>query len=150
MRRLHRRNYAEFGKPREVGEIDNLRVLNPPPGLPNFSLLGWNGFERLFIEIEDHPVRPIANRVCLDLNTAAQRFFEHRSQFLRFFREITRSAGRVAVWFQQRRAARTECAVENDFDRALAEMVIVSVDCWSFAQESLRVFTRTINGVDKA
>src|SRR2546430_404331 len=30
VRRLHRRNHAELGEPRKVGEIENLRVLDSP------------------------------------------------------------------------------------------------------------------------
>ena len=150
MRRLHRRDHAEFAEPRQVGRIDNLRVFDAPAGFANFSLAGRHRVKGLLVKIEDHAVRAIANRVRLDLNAAAQGFLEHRFQLFGFFGEITGSFGRVTVWFQQSRAARAERAVQDHFERALREVVIVIVDGRSFYQKSLCIFPRPINRVDKA
>ena len=161
MRWLHRRNDAELGEARNVGRIDNLRVLDAPARLADFPLVRRDGFECLFVKIENHAVGAIADCVRLDLNAAAQCFFEHRPQVFRLFGEITGSVGRVAVRFEQRRAARAERAVENDFDRALREMVIVGADYgeWRHLADGLRIswkdatlrasFARAVNGVDK-
>src|SRR5436305_759604 len=85
----------------------------------SFSLIGRHCFKCSFIKIENRAVRAIPDRMRLDLESATQRFFEHWTQLLRFFGEITRSFRRIIVRLKQRRAARTESAVENNFDRAL-------------------------------
>ena len=132
MRRLHRRNHAELGEARNVYRIDNLRVFNSPPRFLNLPLVRRHRFERAFVKIENHPIGAIANCVCLDLNASTQCFLKHRFQLFRFFGEVTGSLGRIAVRLEQRRAARTERAVENHFDRALGEMVIKRVERDSF------------------
>ena len=53
-----------------------------------------DGFERLFVKIENQSIGAIADRVRFDLNAAAQRFFEHRPQLLWFLREKTGRVGR--------------------------------------------------------
>ena len=85
----------------------------------------------------------------LDLDSAAECFFKHWPQLFRFFGEITGSLGRVVVRLQQRRAARTERAIKNNFDRALGEMMIERADRRAFLQKVLRVFARPINAIDQ-
>ena len=54
------------------GGIENLRMLDAPARLANFSLFRRNGFECLFVKIEDHSIGAIADGVRLDLNAATQ------------------------------------------------------------------------------
>src|SRR4030095_11111342 len=85
-----------------------------------------------------------------DLDAAAQRFFEQRTQLLGLLGEKTRRVRRIVIRLQQCSAARAERAVENDVDRALREMVIERVDCRPSSQEILCIFARTVNGVEKS
>src|SRR6184192_4242325 len=98
MRWLHRRNDAELCELRNVGRIDNLRVLDTPAWFPNFSLVRRYRFERLLVKIENHVVCPISDGMGLDLNPAPQRFFEHRPQLFRLLGQKTGSLGRVPIW----------------------------------------------------
>src|SRR5205807_4673329 len=87
------------------------------------------------------------DRVRLDLKSASQRFFKHRSQLFGLLGEVTGSVRRVVVRFQQRCAARTERAVEDHFDRTLREMMIEGVEGDAFLQEIIRVVARTVNAI---
>ncbi len=57
MRRLHRRNHAEFREARYICRIDNLRMLDAPARVCNFALRLRHGFERLLIFIEHESIR---------------------------------------------------------------------------------------------
>src|SRR5439155_25353189 len=103
-----------------------------PARLANFSRVRRHSFERLFVKIEDQPVRTVAYCMCLDLNAAAKRFFKHRLQFFRLLGQITGSIRRIGVRFEQGSAARTERSVEDHFDRALREMMVERVNGCSF------------------
>ena len=140
-------NDTEFREAWNVSRVENLRMLNPPPRLAHLSLLGRHRFERLFVEIENRPVRTIPDRVGFDLDSAPQGFLEQRPQFGFLRCKKPRSVRGVAIRFQQGRAARAEGAVENDLDGALREPKIVAVQRWSFFQEPLRIGARAINGV---
>ena len=55
-----------------------------------------------------------------NLNAATQRFLEHRKQITFFLLQKSGSIG-IGIRREQRRATRTERAVENDLDRPLSE-----------------------------
>src|SRR6266542_418591 len=150
VRWLHRRNDAELCEPRDVGSIYNLRVFDAPARLANFSVFRRNRLKRLLVKIENDAIGAIADCVRFDLDTAAQRFFEQRTQLLGFLGEKTGRVRRVVVRLQQGSATRTERAVEDDFDRALREMVMKLVNCRPSSQEILCIFARTINGIDNS
>src|ERR1043166_2787477 len=147
MGRLHRRDHAEFLESRNVGGIDNLRMLHSPPRLFDWSLIRRDCFEGRFVRIENRPVRSIADRVCLNLKTAPQRLLEHWLQLFRLFGEVAGSLRGVAVRFEQCGPARTKRTVEHNFNRALSEMVIERINGRAFFQKILRVFTWTVNAI---
>src|ERR1700732_3921648 len=73
VRWLHRWNHAELRESRQIGRIDNLCVFDPPTRIvPFYSNLSPSDFsERFLVKIENHSVRAIADRVGLDLDSAA-------------------------------------------------------------------------------
>src|SRR5207237_9436960 len=123
------RNHAKLGEPRNIRRIENLRVLDAPTRLANFALVKRNSFECILVKIENCAVRPIADGMRLDLDTATKRFLEHWFQIRFLLGEKSRGVRRITVRFQQRRATGAERAVENYFDCTLREMMIVGVDC---------------------
>ena len=124
-------------------------MLDAPARLANFALVKRNSFECILVKIENCAVRPIADGVRLDLDTAAKRFLEDWFQIRFLLGEKSRGVRRITIRFQQRRATGAERAVENHFDCTLREMMIVGVDCRSFPQELLNIFAGPVNGVDK-
>jgi hypothetical protein len=64
----------KFREPGDIGCIDNLRVLDSPAGIADFSFVRRHGFERLFVKIENQSVGAIADRVRFHLDAAAKRF----------------------------------------------------------------------------
>ena len=97
---MHRRDDAEFGEAREVLRAQNLRVLDAPAGLADFSLIRRHGLQRVFVKIEDRAIRAIADGVGFDLHAAAKRFLEDRLQLCFFLGEIAGSLRRVRIRFQ--------------------------------------------------
>src|SRR6185503_11368578 len=95
VRRLHRRNDSELRKARNVGWVDNLRVLDAPTWISNLSFRHWHSLERRLVLVEYKTIRAIADRMRFDLNAFLQSVDEHRSQVFGFESEEAGSVGRV-------------------------------------------------------
>src|SRR3982074_504680 len=68
VRRLHRRNDAEFFEARNVERIYDLSVLNAPARIGDLALIRRHGFQRFLILVENEAITLVADRVGLNLN----------------------------------------------------------------------------------
>ena len=76
-----------------------------------------------FVKAKNLVVGPVADGVGPHLNSFAERLVEHRQQIV--VGPFKKAAGVVVgIFFRQRRAFRTQCAVEADFDRPTGQPLI--------------------------
>src|SRR5437762_14040040 len=126
MRGLHRGNHAEPGEARNVLRADHLGVLDSE------TMVGLGKSSQRSIEsIEHDAVAAIANGVDVDLKPVLQRPVRPGANVLRTRDEQSRIGRFVAVWSEQRRAARSERAVGVQLDGADPEVTVVEVALWS-------------------
>src|SRR5262249_40598222 len=104
-----------------------------------------NCSESLLIEIQNQTVRAISYGMRLHLNPFAKSLDKHRHKIFFFVRQKSRRVV-IRVRLKQSGAARSQSAVEDDFDRSHSESSVKFVQRRAFHQESLRIRSRTVDG----
>ncbi len=117
MRCLHRGDDVQPGEARDLGRIENLRVLVAHAQVARAGDLALHALE----DVHDEPVRAVADSVDAGLESGLRRLERLRVDLVRRRRENAGVAGLVGIRLEQRRAARAERAVGANLNRAHRE-----------------------------